>query len=142
MFPGVISTINQHWFRKWLGAKNATSHYINQRWHGYMLHSASMRSLIPQYYYKSGGQRRKTLGHFSTTNTYTITSLPQLPHLPRVGCLLTNTAWMPWVSFGCRMDLGRFVVEAYHEAYGLVFGVFLIVRCHIITLWNCSITRL
>ena len=26
------STRNQHWFRKWLGTKRATNHYLNQRW--------------------------------------------------------------------------------------------------------------
>ena len=25
-------TINYHWFRKWIGAKQATNHYLNQWW--------------------------------------------------------------------------------------------------------------
>ena len=32
LFPGVQSTISQHWFRWWLGAKQATRHYLNQCW--------------------------------------------------------------------------------------------------------------
>ena len=32
MFPGVQLTISQHWLRYWLGAKQATSHYLNQWW--------------------------------------------------------------------------------------------------------------
>ena len=32
MFPRVQLTIFMHWFRKWLGAGQATSHYLNQWW--------------------------------------------------------------------------------------------------------------
>ena len=32
LFPRVQLTIFQHWFRKWLGAVQATSHYLNQWW--------------------------------------------------------------------------------------------------------------
>ena len=32
LFPGVQLTTFQHWFRWWLGAGQATSHYMNQRW--------------------------------------------------------------------------------------------------------------
>ena len=32
LFPSVQLTIFQHWFRKWLGAVQATSHYLNQCW--------------------------------------------------------------------------------------------------------------
>ena len=32
LFPGVLLTINQHWFRQWLGAIQATSHYLNHCW--------------------------------------------------------------------------------------------------------------
>ena len=32
LFLGVQLTIFQHWFRKWLGADQATSHYLNQWW--------------------------------------------------------------------------------------------------------------
>ena len=31
-FPRVELTIFQHWFRYWLGADQATSHYLNQWW--------------------------------------------------------------------------------------------------------------
>ena len=32
LFLGVQSTTFQHWFRSWLGAVQATSHYLNQWW--------------------------------------------------------------------------------------------------------------
>ena len=32
LFPTVQLTIFQHWFRLWLGAVQATSHYLNQWW--------------------------------------------------------------------------------------------------------------
>ena len=32
LFPMVQLTIFQHWFRWWLGAVQATSHYLNQWW--------------------------------------------------------------------------------------------------------------
>ena len=32
LFPRVQLTIFQHWFRQWLGAGQATSHYLNQWW--------------------------------------------------------------------------------------------------------------
>ena len=35
LFLGVQLTIFQHWFRKWLGANQATSHYLNQWWLDY-----------------------------------------------------------------------------------------------------------
>ena len=49
LFPRVQLTIFQHLFRKWLGAVQATNHYLNQWWLIYwriydMRHSASMSS--------------------------------------------------------------------------------------------------
>ena len=38
LFPKVHLTIFQHWFRKWLGAEQATSHYLNQWWPSSMMH--------------------------------------------------------------------------------------------------------
>ena len=32
LFPRVQITLFQHWFRQWLGAGQATSHYLNQWW--------------------------------------------------------------------------------------------------------------
>ena len=32
LFPSAQLTISQHWFRQWLGAEQATSHYLNQWW--------------------------------------------------------------------------------------------------------------
>ena len=42
LFPRVQLTIFQHWFRKWLGAGQATSHYLNQWWLDYWRMYASL----------------------------------------------------------------------------------------------------
>ena len=36
-FPRVEFTIFQHWFRWWLGAVQATSHYLNQWWYSLLM---------------------------------------------------------------------------------------------------------
>ena len=38
LFLRTQSTINQHWFRQWLGAKLAKSHYLKQWWPSSMVH--------------------------------------------------------------------------------------------------------
>ena len=40
--PKVQSTIFQHWIRQWLGADQATSHYLNQWWLDYRRIYASL----------------------------------------------------------------------------------------------------
>ena len=42
LFPRVQLAIIQHWFRKWLGAVQATSHYLNQWWSVYWRIYASL----------------------------------------------------------------------------------------------------
>ena len=42
LFPRVQLTIFQHWFRWWLGADQATSHYLNQWWLDYRRIYASL----------------------------------------------------------------------------------------------------
>ena len=42
LFPGIQLTIFQHWFRWWLGADQATSHYLNQWWLFYWCIYASL----------------------------------------------------------------------------------------------------
>ena len=42
LFLGVQLTIFQHWFRWWLGADQATSHYLNQWWLDYRRIYASL----------------------------------------------------------------------------------------------------
>ena len=42
LFPRVQLTIFQHWFRKWLGTDQATSHYLNQCWLVYWCIYASL----------------------------------------------------------------------------------------------------
>ena len=37
-FPRVQSMICQHWFRSWLGAHQATNHYLNQWWLSLLTH--------------------------------------------------------------------------------------------------------
>ena len=36
--PSVQLTIRQHWFREWLGTRQATSHYLNQCWPSSTMH--------------------------------------------------------------------------------------------------------
>ena len=43
LFPRVQLTISQHWFRKWLGAEQATSHYLNQCWPSSLTHICGTR---------------------------------------------------------------------------------------------------
>ena len=38
LFLGAQSTMFQHWFRKWLGAGLAASHYLNQWWSSLLTH--------------------------------------------------------------------------------------------------------
>ena len=38
LFPRVQLTTFQNWFRWWLGADQATSHYLNQYWHNSLKH--------------------------------------------------------------------------------------------------------
>ena len=38
LFPRIQLTISQHWFRQWLGAEQATSHYLKQWWPNSMMH--------------------------------------------------------------------------------------------------------
>ena len=47
LFPRVQLTIFQHWFRQWLGADQATSHYMNQWWLIYWRIYASMSKIQP-----------------------------------------------------------------------------------------------
>ena len=42
LFPRAQLTIFQHWFRQWLGADQATSHYLNQWWSFYWRTDASL----------------------------------------------------------------------------------------------------
>ena len=43
LFLGVQLTITQHWFRQWLGANQATSHYLNQYCPDSLMHKCSTR---------------------------------------------------------------------------------------------------
>ena len=56
LFLGVQLTIFSHWFRKWLGTDQATSHYLNQWWLDYRRIYASLslneltRHVIAMYF--------------------------------------------------------------------------------------------
>ena len=41
----VQSTISQHWFKQWLGADQATSHYLNQCWPSSQAHICGTRGI-------------------------------------------------------------------------------------------------
>ena len=49
LVPGVQLTVFQHWFRQWLGADQATSHYLNQSWLVYwrIYASLGLNELMP-----------------------------------------------------------------------------------------------
>ena len=47
LFPRVQLTMFQHWFRQWLGAVEATSHYLNQCWLVYWRIYASPGLIYP-----------------------------------------------------------------------------------------------
>ena len=55
LFPIAQLTIFQHWFRKWLGADQATSHYLNQWWLVYW----RILSVTRTQYDKGGCARQK-----------------------------------------------------------------------------------
>ena len=57
LFPRVQLTIFQHWFRQWLGAGQATSHYLNQWWLVYWRIYASL-GLNELTSYERGGVNR------------------------------------------------------------------------------------
>ena len=52
LFPRVKLTIFQHWFRLWLGADQATSHFLNQWWLVYWRIYASLG--LNELRYKTG----------------------------------------------------------------------------------------
>ena len=43
MFLKIQLIISQHWFRLWLGAKQVTSHYLNQWWFSLLMHTCIIR---------------------------------------------------------------------------------------------------
>ena len=45
LFLWVQLTITQHWFRQWLGAEYATSHYLNQWWPHSLTHVCGTRGI-------------------------------------------------------------------------------------------------
>ena len=53
LFPRVKLTIFHHWFRWWLGADQATSHYLNQGWEVYwrIYASLGLNELIGQLFW-------------------------------------------------------------------------------------------
>ena len=80
LFLRVQLTIFQHWFRYWLGAGQATSHYLNQWW------------LLYWWIYASLGLNEltstaKCCGHFTDILLRSHSSLPTKATLVRTYCL-------------------------------------------------------
>ena len=48
----VQSTIDQHWFRWWIGAKQVASHYLNQRWSILLTHIGVTRPRLINNWYQ------------------------------------------------------------------------------------------
>ena len=80
LFPRVQSTILQHWFRWWLGADQATSHYLNQCWLVYRRIYSSLSVNELRLYSQSrwlsyARRRRKTRPHmYATHENWTLES--------------------------------------------------------------------
>ena len=74
LFLRVQLTIFQHWFRKWLGAVHATSHYLNQWWLVYWCIYASLglNELKIKSYHgtKQNTRKRQTLWKIGYTKSY------------------------------------------------------------------------
>ena len=74
LFLGVQLTIFQHWFRLWLGAVQATSHYLNRWWFVY------------RRIYASLGLNELTLGRMTTYGVGDLYGAKQLPILMMTYC--------------------------------------------------------
>ena len=59
--------LNKHWFRQWLGAKQATSHYVNQWWSSSLMHSFI---IIPQWFNTMRLRQRSRIFLTTFTNFY------------------------------------------------------------------------
>ena len=88
LLPGVQLTIFQHWFRKWHGAGQATSHYLNQWW------------LVNWSVYASLGLSELMRWLFETDSKY---KLPRKWSLHKVFNVLSvlnkDVCWEWWVVF-------------------------------------------
>ena len=73
MFSGVQLTISQHWFRWWLGAEQATSHYLNQWWPSSLTHICGTRG-------KWVKQSLRSLSYWWRSYSAQIFVLVMLPH--------------------------------------------------------------
>ena len=60
LFLKVQLTIFQHWFRRWLGAEQATSHYLNQWWPSSTTHICVTRH---QWVNSHAGSPSEIFGH-------------------------------------------------------------------------------
>ena len=60
MFPVIQLSICTHWFRKWLGAEWATSHYLDQRWPSLLMHTCVTR---PQWVNESHLRKKFSSDH-------------------------------------------------------------------------------
>ena len=52
LLSNIHLTIIHHWFRLWLGAKQVTSHYLNQRWLSLLMHICVTRPWYVSWIYK------------------------------------------------------------------------------------------
>ena len=68
LFIRVQLTITQHWFRLWLGAVQATSHYLNQCWHWSIYAAPAVERFI------------RGLQRFTDDKLNTVTRLPLMTY--------------------------------------------------------------
>ena len=61
LFPMAQSTTFQHWFKLWLGACQATSHYLNQLWlndiRKFIIWKSLTMHMFPEMRYTTTGER-------------------------------------------------------------------------------------
>ena len=95
LFLRVQLTIFQHWFRWWLGAGQATSHYLNQWWFIYWCIYASLglNELNTHNRHSLAGPSRHNLGVY-----YVSSSLPQsycMQHYGILNCIIKYSVVNP-----------------------------------------------
>ena len=87
LFLGVQLTIFQHWFRRWLGANQATSHYLNQWWLDYrrIYASLGLNELYNHFSHSISVQNSLTILPFISHNQF-------IP-LSKCAVLITNLSF-------------------------------------------------
>ena len=113
LFPRVQLTISQHWFRLWLGAKQATSHYLNWRWPSPSMHICCTRrrwvKVCVAWLLMSANM---TIDQFASLLEY-IYALPM--------CTAGNANIFPWQEFITFSNTLKMYVKQIHRQWCHMF---------------------